>query len=140
MTFNFNTVTALTRHYYREAGWDVDDPNSPGYVSPEEQTRREMDRGLYDKYVVRRLDADPTGKHAECWYFVLDLEHDPYAYSALDMYASTCADKYPVLSYELKQRLKQFQIDRAADTMRLNAIELLHSQGYQVIKNGEIQT
>lgn len=109
-------------------------------ISPEDQKRREMDRGLYDKFIVKRIDADPTGKHRDCWYFVLDLEHDPYAYAALDQYANSCLDKYPVLSYELKQKLKAFIMDNEIRTAREQAIALLNQQGYQVTKNGEIQT
>lgn len=108
-------------------------------VLSDEQNRRETDRGLYDKYVVRRIDADPTGKHDNCWYFVLDLEHDPYAYAALDMYANSCIEKNPVLGYELKQKLKEFQIRKQVETARIEAINLLQQQGYTVVKDGEIQ-
>lgn len=99
-----------------------------------------MDRGLYAKFIVKRIDADPTGKHENCWYFVLDLEHDPYAYAALDQYANACADKYPVLSHELKLKLREWQINKQVETARTEAIRLLTQQGYQVTKNGEIQT
>lgn len=42
--------------------------------------------GLHEKYVVERLDLDPTGKHADCRYFVLDPEHDAAALHALAEY------------------------------------------------------
>lgn len=42
--------------------------------------------GLYEKYRVER--NDPTGKHADCRYFVLDPQHDPVAREALILYAA----------------------------------------------------
>lgn len=46
----------------------------------------EKDRGLYRKYEVRRVE-DPAGKHEQCFYYVLDLVHDPIALEALSVYA-----------------------------------------------------
>jgi hypothetical protein len=36
-------------------------------------------QGLCQKYKVTRVDgsSNPGGKHADCSYFVLDLEHRP---------------------------------------------------------------
>jgi len=42
--------------------------------------------GLLHKYDVSR-SSDPTRKHAECRYFVLDPEHDAMARDALRAYA-----------------------------------------------------
>lgn len=58
--------------------------------------------GLYRKYDVRRLN-DPDGKHAQCNYFVLDLDHDPHAKAALRAYARSCRRKYPNLADDLMQ-------------------------------------
>ncbi len=60
-------------------------------------------RGLYDKYAVRRL-SDPTGKHANCEYFVLDLVHDEFAPDALDAYADACKTAFPILAYDLREK------------------------------------
>lgn len=63
---------------------------------------RDTGRGLYRKYDVRRLN-DPEGKHTQCNYFVLDLDHDPYAKVALRAYAVSCRQKFPQLSDDLTQ-------------------------------------
>jgi hypothetical protein len=62
-------------------------------------------RGLYDRYWVRRTDGSsgPGGKHEHCRYFVLDLDHDPYAGAALVAYASSCAATYPQLAADLRR-------------------------------------
>ena len=59
-------------------------------------------RGLYRKYNVRRLN-DPEGKHEGCNYFVLDLDHDPFAPTALRAYARSCQRKFPQLAEDLRQ-------------------------------------
>lgn len=60
--------------------------------------------GLYDKYRVERTDgsSDPGKKHHECRYFVLDIDHDPYAKAALHMYAISCEGQYPALAHDLR--------------------------------------
>jgi len=98
---------------------------------------RDSDKGLYNKYVVERIEPDPTGKHRNCWYFVLDLEHDAYAYAALDMYASSCADKYPQLAEELKGKLKEYTIRKQVATATQEAINILQQQGYKVVSPDE---
>jgi hypothetical protein len=40
--------------------------------------------GLYRKFNVTR--HDPTGKHEDCFYFVLDVDHDRMAIPALEAY------------------------------------------------------
>jgi hypothetical protein len=42
--------------------------------------------GLEARYHVEKM-SDPTGKHDECRYFVLDPQHDPVAREALRDYA-----------------------------------------------------
>lgn len=61
-------------------------------------------QGCYRKYIVTRTDGDPTGKHADCEYFVLDLKHDPFARQALVTYAHCCAVSHPELSLDLIER------------------------------------
>lgn len=64
-------------------------------------------RGLYEKYSVRRADgsSEPGGKHEGCEYFVLDLTHDKHAGAALQAYASSCAAEYPALAADLLHKL-----------------------------------
>jgi hypothetical protein len=56
--------------------------------------------GVYDKYVVARK-GDESGKHDDCFYFVLDTTHDRFAKYALMMYAIACREEYPRLSCDL---------------------------------------
>lgn len=58
---------------------------------------------LYPKYVVTRTDGDPTGKHARCVYFVLDLGHDEHALAAIRAYAKSCKTENPELAAELRK-------------------------------------
>lgn len=66
-----------------------------------EEPLPDEERGLYRKYYVRRLN-DPTGKHKNCFYFVLDMTHDPYAIPAAQAYANACRGRYPILAKELE--------------------------------------
>lgn len=63
----------------------------------------ERERGLYGKYKVERIDGSsgPGGKHENCLYFVLDLNHDPYALFALSAYAKACEEEFPNLAADL---------------------------------------
>lgn len=60
--------------------------------------------GLYDKYRVERTDGSsaPGGKHCNCQYFVLDLDHDPHAIAAIRAYADSCEADYPLLAADLR--------------------------------------
>lgn len=60
-------------------------------------------RGLYDKYNVTRTDgsSEPGGKHENCKYFVLDMDHDPIARFALTAYAMHAFHSYPILARDL---------------------------------------
>jgi hypothetical protein len=62
---------------------------------------RDAKLGLYRKYDVRRLN-DPTGKHAACHYYVLDLNHDRFAGPALRAYADACEAEFPALATDLR--------------------------------------
>jgi hypothetical protein len=61
-------------------------------------------RGLYRKYIVRRADGSTKrgGKHAGCFYFVLDTYHDPFALSALRAYARACKPTHRQLAADLR--------------------------------------
>jgi hypothetical protein len=65
-------------------------------------------KGLYKKFIVTRTDgaSGPGMKHEDCSYFVLDLDHDPYAKAALTMYALACAETHPQLSKELLELVR----------------------------------
>jgi len=62
-------------------------------------------QGLYRKFLVERTDgrSSPGLKHHGCSYFVLDLDHDPHAWRALEGYVAslTAKGEYPVLAQEL---------------------------------------
>lgn len=63
-------------------------------------------RGLYDKFSVKRTDGrdDPGEKHDDCRYFVLDLTHDPLAIPAARAYAlSAWIAGYRQLSEDLTE-------------------------------------
>lgn len=65
----------------------------------------ERDAGVLDKYRVRRND-DPTGKHDDCWFFVLDIQHDPLARIALAAYKDAASKAgYATLAADLGRRL-----------------------------------
>jgi hypothetical protein len=63
-------------------------------------SKPDTERGIRRKYDVKRADgsSEPGGKHAECSYFVLDLEHDPFAIPALKAYAKACRETHPELA------------------------------------------
>lgn len=66
-------------------------------------------RGLYQKFRVSRTDGRSRKgqKHHGCEYFVLDLQHDPHAIAALSAYSDSCAEMYPELSNDLKDKVFQ---------------------------------
>lgn len=61
------------------------------------------ERGFFRKYAISRTDGSsaPGGKHENCTYFVLDLNHDPHAIPALRAYAKSCKKTHPQLSLDL---------------------------------------
>lgn len=62
----------------------------------------DVQQGLYRKYNVERLN-DPTGKHKDCHYYVLDLVHDKHAVQALLAYAASCETEFPTLAFGLRR-------------------------------------
>lgn len=65
---------------------------------------KDKKRGLYRKYDIKRTDGSsepPYGKHANCRYFVLDLDHDKFALPALRAYANHCRHEFPQLAADL---------------------------------------
>ena len=82
----------------------------------------DKNRGLYrndgegeGKFIVTRTDgsSDTGGKHMGCWYFVLDLTHDPHAIPAMIAYADSCRkDGYELLAADILEAVaKQLRDD-----------------------------
>lgn len=80
------------------------DPVAPR-VEPHDPDRR---KGLYGKYFIQR--HDPERKHENCFYFVLDTDHDPFALPALRAYVLACREKYPQLASDLEGVVKAMTI------------------------------
>lgn len=59
------------------------------------------------KYEVRRTDGSTAqgGKHASCFYFVLDTEHDKFSVPALRAYADACESEFPLLAADIRKML-----------------------------------
>lgn len=74
----------------------------------------DQERGLYQKYEVRRLN-DLEGKHAGCYFFVLDIRHDIHACAALRAYIESCREEYPVLATDLEAILRAQVFERVND-------------------------
>ena len=70
--------------------------------------------GIYRKYKVERADGSgaPGKKHEGCSYYVLDLNHDPYARPAILAYADACEKTHPVLAADLREAAKHFSFSR----------------------------
>jgi hypothetical protein len=64
----------------------------------------DRNRGVYHKFNVIRTDGKsaPGQKHHNCFYFVLDCDHDPHAKAALDAYARSCKHEYPTLASDVQ--------------------------------------
>lgn len=72
------------------------------------QNPADRERGLYDKFTVVRNDgrSSPGERHHGCEYFVLDLDHDPFARIALQAYAEACLPEFPALATDLFDKLR----------------------------------
>lgn len=65
-------------------------------------------RGIeVSKFRVTRTDGSSRrgGRHHNCGYFVLDLQHDKFAPAALKAYAEACDKDYPLLARDLRVML-----------------------------------
>lgn len=73
-----------------------------GFLFPDPE---EPQPGLYRKFNVTRTDgsSEPGGKHENCRYFVLDLDHDKFSAAALRAYGMACRVECPELSADLLQ-------------------------------------
>lgn len=65
--------------------------------------------GLYGKYQVSRWDGRDRPGHDKdnAEYFVLDLANDPYARTAMAVYAEECRYDEPELSRDLYEWLER---------------------------------
>lgn len=94
---------------------------------PERDTTKTAEQqGLFRKFDVRRVDGSdqPGGKHRGCRYYVLDVDHDPYAAAALGAYADACRESHPELARDLREKWG------AADTIDTLRDQLAEAQRY----------
>lgn len=109
----------------------IDDSTLPERDSsvPSEQ------QGIFRKFIVQRVDGSdqPGGKHCGCEYFVLDVNHDPYAKPALQTYARACEGTHPELSDQLRERHSYCYDKEVIEALRIRIKVLLKSrQEWQV--------
>ncbi|WP_198341564.1 hypothetical protein [Burkholderia ubonensis] len=85
-------------------------------LTERDTSKTNAEQGLYRKFDVRRVDGSdqPGGKHHDCEYFVLDLNHDGYARAALRAYARACAAEFPVLAADLIARYGPDPVEQPA--------------------------
>lgn len=84
-----------------------DTTNSVTGALPERDTTKTAEQqGLFRKFDVRRVDGSDQlgGKHHGCRYYVLDVDHDPYAAAALGAYADACKASHPELARDLREK------------------------------------
>lgn len=67
---------------------------------PERKPVPNTEQGLYRKFRVERVD----GKHPDCEYFVLDIDHDPHAKVALHSYVLSVESTHPQLAADMRAR------------------------------------
>ena len=73
----------------------------------------DKERGVYKKFIVERTDGDPKDKHIDCFYFVLDMDHDPFALPALDAYADACQSTHPGLAADVRKMVADKRKERS---------------------------
>ena len=77
-----------------------------GALPERDTTKTAEQQGLFRKFDVRRVDGSDQlgGKHHGCRYYVLDVDHDPYAAPALGAYADACKESHPELARDLREK------------------------------------
>ena len=77
-----------------------------GALPERDTTKTAEQQGLFRKFDVRRVDGSDQlgGKHHGCRYYVLDVDHDPYAAAALGAYADACKESHPELARDLREK------------------------------------
>ena len=81
-------------------------PVQNGHFPQRDQSKPAEQQGVFQKFEVRRTDGSsaPGGKHHNCRYFVLDVDHDALAKPALQAYAAASAATHPDLSADMVKR------------------------------------
>lgn len=71
----------------------------------------DRERGVYSKYYVERVDGTSGvgEKHENCWYWVLDIEHDEFSIHALKAYIDACTEKFPLLAKQLANIVRGYE-------------------------------
>jgi hypothetical protein len=89
-------------HQDNENGWVPEPEVKPAGVPP----------GLYRKFDVYRKDGKdaPLEKHHGCRYFVLDLDHDPFAPLAMLVYAIACSETHTTLYEDIMKMYPKEEI------------------------------
>ena len=95
-----------------------------GALPERDTTKTAEQQGLFRKFDVRRVDGSDQlgGKHHGCRYYVLDVDHDPYAAAALGAYADACKESHPELARDLREKWG------AADTIDTLRAQLAEAQ------------
>ena len=77
-----------------------------GALPERDTTKTAEQQGLFRKFEVHRVDGSDQigGKHHGCRYYVLDVDHDPYAAAALGAYADACKESHPELARDLREK------------------------------------
>ena len=75
-------------------------------VGPATPFLNDTEVGLYQKYRCERLN-NPTRKHTDCEYFVLDWKHDKFTIPAMIAYADACKKEFPELAKDLLRKIEQ---------------------------------
>ena len=63
-------------------------------------------KGLYNKYTITKTDGTPVDPNAD--YFVLRLDTDKFARSAMRFYAMAIQQDNPTLSKEILEKCNQY--------------------------------
>lgn len=98
-------------------------------------------RGLYRKYELRRVNEDGSLRYVVADpFFVLRYTTDPHARVALEAYADSCRDEYPVLADDLYHALGiRYETNGFDLTEELSQILAEHHQGHWVaIRKGNL--
>jgi hypothetical protein len=75
----------------------------------------DTDKGLFNKYEVKRIDGKPGREN--CQYFVMDLCHDPYAKPALEAYIKALPEEYALLKADLTKLLGGKRFNKQTETV-----------------------
>lgn len=70
----------------------------------------DRERGLYQKFMVERMNVEAAERHKDCDFFVLDLQHDALALPAMEAYIKACREHgYHKLAADLQQKIDDVQ-------------------------------